>query len=59
MRVGAFHLYEIFLALAGILILLSVPLIALHGIFTWWFIAKAVYLIGVVCMLAEFCIKKR
>jgi len=37
--------------IAGILILVSVPLIAMYEQFTWWFVAKMLYLFGVIIML--------
>ena len=38
---------------AGILILISVPLVVAYDLFTLWFIAKALYLLGVIAMFIE------
>jgi len=48
-----FRPFEIILLSSGALILLSVPLIALFGTFSLWFLAKALYLVGVVTFLVR------
>lgn len=52
-NVSLFKPFEILLLLAGVGILVSVPMLWAGGSFAIWFAAKALYLVGVLIFLSK------